>query len=244
VATRASAGYPHHVAGAWMLRLGAGAAAATSFARAALGVTPRPVRRRSRLGTVRRVLEVLAAPGWRRGVAGLRANLSPDDRRELLDPAFAARAGDGGYGALEPERLVTPAGDPVLADRFLYKSDVATMASGLETRSPFLDLRLAELAASLPLGHHVRGRHGKQLLRRLLARRPGIGPELTGRRKTGLSMPIGEWLRGPLSSLLHDALLAGDAGVRAYVQPRATSTPRRRARRRCRRPPARACGRC
>jgi asparagine synthase (glutamine-hydrolysing) len=212
-------GYPHHVAGAWMLRLGGGAAAGAALARAALGVTPRPVRRRSRLWTVRRVLEVMAAPGWRRGVAGLRANLAPEDRAALLEPAFAARAGDG-YGVLEPERLVGPAGDPVLADRFLYKTDVATMAAGLESRSPFLDVRLAELGASLPIGHHVRRGQGKQLLRRLLARRPGIGPELTGRRKTGLGMPIEEWLRGPLAPLLREALLDGDARVRAYVRPR------------------------
>jgi asparagine synthase (glutamine-hydrolysing) len=199
-------GYPHHLAAAWLARL----PPAGGLARAALRVTPRPVAFRSRLGTLRRVLEALAY-----GAPALRANLSPDERVRLLDPALGA---EGSYDLLEPTRPVHPAGDPVLADRFLYKTDVALMSAGVEGRSPFLDLPLVELAASLPASRHLGALRGKRILRDLAARR--LGPDVASRRKTGLSMPVGAWLRGPLAPLLAETLLAPGARVRDYVRPR------------------------
>jgi asparagine synthase (glutamine-hydrolysing) len=70
------------------------------------------------------------------------------------------------------------------------------MAVSLETRVPFLDHRVAELAARIPLDMKIRGGTGKHILRRLLYRE---APQaLFERPKAGFAMPVGEWIRGPL----------------------------------------------
>jgi asparagine synthase (glutamine-hydrolysing) len=83
-----------------------------------------------------------------------------------------------------------------LPDDILCKVDRAAMAVSLETRVPFLDHRVAELAARIPLDMKIRGGTGKHILRRLLYRE---APQaLFERPKAGFAMPVGEWIRGPL----------------------------------------------
>ncbi len=78
----------------------------------------------------------------------------------------------------------------------LCKVDRATMAVSLETRVPFLDHRVAEVAARIPLKFKTSGRSGKAILRRLLFRH--VPAALFDRPKAGFAVPVGEWIRGPL----------------------------------------------
>ena len=70
------------------------------------------------------------------------------------------------------------------------------MAVSLETRVPFLDHRVAELAARIPLRMKIRGKEGKLILKQLLARE--LPRTLFERPKAGFSVPVGEWIRGAL----------------------------------------------
>ena len=83
-----------------------------------------------------------------------------------------------------------------MLDDILVKVDRASMAVGLEVRSPFLDQRVVELAWSLPLGLRVGPGGGKYVLRTLLERY--VPRTLTERPKRGFNVPVAEWLRGPL----------------------------------------------
>lgn len=79
----------------------------------------------------------------------------------------------------------------------LVKADRMAMANSLEGRSPLLDHELMEWAARLPDTLRVRGGKGKYLLRKAFS---SYLPEKVQRRgKQGFGVPVGAWLRGPLS---------------------------------------------
>jgi asparagine synthase (glutamine-hydrolysing) len=104
-------------------------------------------------------------------------------------------------GPIEPalsdaDRMMLRDALAYLPGDILCKVDRAAMAVSLETRLPFLDHRVAELAARIPTGMKIEGRVGKQPLRKLLFRE--LPPQLFDRPKTGFAIPVGEWLKGPL----------------------------------------------
>ncbi|MGH8327148.1 MAG: asparagine synthase (glutamine-hydrolyzing), partial [Steroidobacteraceae bacterium] len=91
-----------------------------------------------------------------------------------------------------------------LTDDILQKVDRAAMAVGLETRLPFLDKDVVEFAARVPPAMKVRDGRGKWLVRQVLYNH--VPAKLVDRPKTGFSIPLDEWLRGPLKSWTCDLL--------------------------------------
>jgi asparagine synthase (glutamine-hydrolysing) len=84
-----------------------------------------------------------------------------------------------------------------LSNTLLRDADVMGMAPSLEIRVPYLDRRVVELAASLPGEFHLpAGGPYKNLLRRAFGAQL---PEAVLRRpKTGFTLPIRDWITGPL----------------------------------------------
>ena len=85
-----------------------------------------------------------------------------------------------------------------LPDDILVKVDRASMASGLETRAPFLDLQVAEIAAKLSTPTLLDKKTGKAPLRQILENY--LPDSLINRPKLGFGIPLGHWLRGPLKT--------------------------------------------
>lgn len=92
----------------------------------------------------------------------------------------------------------------------LAKVDRASMSVSIEAREPFMDHRLVEYAARLPLRYKFRDDTSKYLLRKILRRH--LPADLMEVKKQGFSMPIESWLRGPLRTELRHTLTDDGAG--------------------------------
>lgn len=129
----------------------------------------------------RTVLGGSEAPGW--------ASLQMSETGSALDPL---------------DRMTLADSLSYLSDDILHKVDRAAMAVALETRVPFLDKDVVEFAARVPPAMKVRDGRGKWLVREVLDRH--VPRALIDRPKTGFSIPLDEWLRGPLKSWACDLL--------------------------------------
>lgn len=104
-----------------------------------------------------------------------------------------------------------------LPDDILVKVDRAAMAYSLETRAPFLDQHVVELSHALPMGAKFNNTVGKFVLRECLGRY--LPRDLFERPKQGFSIPLDEWLRGPLrdwAESLLDPRILKDGGHFKY----------------------------
>jgi asparagine synthase (glutamine-hydrolysing) len=91
-----------------------------------------------------------------------------------------------------------------LSEDILLKVDRASMAYGLETRAPFLDHRVVELAFSRSARQHMALGGGKRWLKS--AFRDLLPAGIWQRRKQGFAVPVNAWFRGPLGENLLDRL--------------------------------------
>jgi asparagine synthase (glutamine-hydrolysing) len=129
-----------------------------------------------------------------------------DSSRILLETFHASDAVDFGDAMLDVDV------NHYLPDCLLVKVDIATMAHGLEGRSPLLDHEVMEFAATLPLDLKRRGGQGKYILRQAV--RDLLPPEIMHRKKMGFGVPLDHWFRGSLKEMASDLLLRKSSSQR------------------------------
>lgn len=156
-----------------------------------------------------------------RGLRPYRGDLYTDAFMERLagrDPdTHYAAAWDRADGPTDCDRALQGDLTTYLPDQLLTKMDVATMAHSVEARSPLLDTKLLEFAASIPASQLTRGFQTKYLLKRLAERY--VPPEVLYRRKRGFVMPASRWLRHELAPQLKAILLSPEALNRGIFKP-------------------------
>ena len=103
-----------------------------------------------------------------------------------------------------------------LPDDLMTKVDIASMAHGLETRSPFLDHEVVEFAATMPTSLKLRGLTSKYVLKQ--AFKDLLPAHILRRRKMGFGVPVAEWFRGELKDYVRDVLLCERSLGRGYFR--------------------------
>lgn len=97
-----------------------------------------------------------------------------------------------------------------LPNDLLVKVDIASMAHGLETRSPLLDHEFLELTAKIPAHLKLKGLTGnKYIFKKALA--DLLPPEILNRKKMGFGVPLSHWFRGDLAGYISAVLLSKKA---------------------------------
>lgn len=94
----------------------------------------------------------------------------------------------------------------VLRNDMLTKVDLMSMANSLEVRVPFLDHELVEFACSLPEEYKITSTIRKRILQETY--RPDLPEMLFKRPKHGFEVPLLNWFKGELSSLIKEDLLS------------------------------------
>jgi asparagine synthase (glutamine-hydrolysing) len=139
------------------------------------------------------------------------ASLPDADPVDFFASAFARSAGRDPITRASLADLET-----YLPCDLMTKVDMASMANSLECRQPFLDYRVVELAARMPIAHKLGWRRGKRILHETF---PDLMPP--DRPKMGFAVPLDHWLRGRFKATAHDVLLDRRAIDRGYFRPAA-----------------------
>ncbi len=145
-------------------------------------------------------------------------SFSIDQQNDLLTKDILAQTSNDIYKGAKDLLVITDAPTEIermqfldmnfyMAEDILTKVDRASMAVSLEVRAPFLDPRVAQFAAGLPLEYKLKGNKGKYILKKAVE--PLLPKNILHRPKKGFGIPIAEWLKGRLNPLMRD-LLASD----------------------------------
>jgi asparagine synthase (glutamine-hydrolysing) len=194
-----------------------------------LGMVPPTDRKKGMVNKAQRFVDGLAhAPS---SIAHYRwmTFLGPEQKSRLYAPRFqeALVASD----VYEPVRsaLGRAGGDDLLnrqlyadlcvylADDILVKVDRMSMATSLETRAPFLDVDVMELAFSMP--GHLKVRDGRRKFVVKEALRGLLPDAILNRQKEGFSIPMKQWLRKDLRPMMERLLAPDRLTARGFVDP-------------------------
>lgn len=95
-----------------------------------------------------------------------------------------------------------------LPDDLLYKTDTASMAYGLELRSPFLDHSLMEKIAAMPSDMKLKFTTKKKILKDIALKNNLLPKEIINRPKHGFTIPQNKWFKGELKNYIYHTILS------------------------------------
>lgn len=189
---------------------------------------PASVRQKSRLRQLKRFLSALRQTPERRYANWI--SIFDDSRRpSLLSVDFknSLRGYDGASFLLDAyancseadfvHRTTCVDTETYLPCDILTKVDIASMAFGLEARSPFMDHHVVELAARMPRALKLSGGRGKRIL--VDTFRDLLPESIQKRPKMGFGVPLDHWFRHELREMVTDTLLDSRTLGRGYFDP-------------------------
>lgn len=193
------------------------------------GLIPESPGKRSNLRRLKR-LTFPATGSAEQWYMGWMQQFRSESHREAFTPEFAGTIANHGDWKDHMAQAFAGRPDPTSSESaqwvdsttylpgdLMVKADRMSMAHGLEVRSPLLDHHLMEFASTVPGEYSISGRSGKQILKRAYA--DLIPGEILNRKKAGFTVPVGEWINGPLRGMTDDLLMSPGAQVHNVVRP-------------------------
>ena len=117
------------------------------------------------------------------------------------------------------------------AHHILTKVERLTAASGLEGRAPLFDRAVVDHAFRIPPRLKLAGTVEKWILKEAV--RDLLPATIVDRPKSGMRVPVQQWLRGPLADIGHELLLGSSASglfhrdtIRSWLRREGTLLPR------------------
>jgi asparagine synthase (glutamine-hydrolysing) len=146
---------------------------------------------------------------WRGAFSNAERNqlLSPEIRRELhKENAYEEIYRYVRQSGLtkELERILYLSMKLYLQDNNLVTVDRASMANGLEVRSPLLDRDVVDFVCRLPMEYKLNGLKTKYILKKVAEE--FLPRKLVYRKKRGFAVPLATWLTGELKEFMLDYL--------------------------------------
>jgi asparagine synthase (glutamine-hydrolysing) len=160
-----------------------------------------------------------------RQYASTLASFTDEDKEDCYSVAMRDQLHRSALDVLEPyfeqaDSLVAEANradiQTYLPDDLLVKVDRASMAHGLEARSPLLDHVLVEWAVSIPQQVKMAQGITKALFKSAMT--PYLPTEVIHRPKKGFGCPVDQWFRNELKELAYDVLLSQSATERGLFR--------------------------
>jgi len=180
------------------------------------------------LGNTRKINRVASQLASKASLAARYSSIlslaQPDDLSTLLNPNFQTKASEvanlsqfakGNLSSFD--RMIRSDLGAYLPGDLLVKVDIATMANGLELRSPMLDVNVVEWGLSLPHNYKIKGFETKHILKDVA--RSLVPANLIDRPKMGFGIPRAEWLRTGMKELVTDTLTDTTATQRGWLNP-------------------------
>ena len=194
---------------------------------APVNLIPTSELKRSRFRDAKRFLQAANLPKTERYFRWM-STFNREVKAELYTPEFAASTVAQNESAYIDRWFATANGSGILdatllndlmvylPNDLLVKVDIASMANSLEARSPFLDHKVIEFAASLPENLKMRRFETKSLLKKVAARL--VPKEVVYRRKMGFGVPVGKWFRGEMKDFVRSVLLSETSLNRGIIK--------------------------
>lgn len=218
------AGYPRYQGMVFMDKLQRVPDWMIKTAQRALSAMPNSPDRRNWIERARRLFNAANVPASSQyealtrftGDLQIQSLLSPDMARKVngtsVLPGITASDGHLLEQLLQLDRETYLPGD------LLTYTDRASMTHSLEVRTPFCDIVVDKFARTVPASYKIRRNELKYILKDGF--KSIVPPEVMFRPKKGFSVPIGEWLLGPLKPMLHDLLSIENLNRQPYIEPK------------------------
>jgi len=190
-----------------------------------LGRTSLNLTRRESVGNSRKINRVgsqlSAKPSLAARYSSILSLTQPEQLSKLLNANFCSNTAESSNisqfteGKISSfDRMIRSDFAAYLPGDLLVKVDIATMANGLELRSPFLDVNVVEWGVSLPRKFKIKGFETKHILKDVA--RSLVPSELIDRPKMGFGIPRAEWLRTEMKEMVIELLTDTTATQRGW----------------------------